>query len=129
MSALETAINQLRTYGLDNWDKKADEAAAELAELKNRAGYCEKCIRENITQLRLENAEARKALELVTEPINIDTESMFNPATWYQMREIRNSRAASAFLAKHPVKGADTMITCSKCGLYHSIYDKECPPF
>ena len=23
----------------------------------------------------------------------------------------------------------DTMITCSKCGLYHSIYDEECPPF
>ena len=21
----------------------------------------------------------------------------------------------------------DIMITCSKCGVYHSIYDKECP--
>jgi len=26
-------------------------------------------------------------------------------------------------------KIADTMVTCQKCGLYHSVYDKECPPF
>jgi hypothetical protein len=36
----------------------------------------------------------------------------------------------TAFLkAHHPKEIADTMVTCQKCGLYHSIYRTECPPF
>jgi hypothetical protein len=93
----------------------------ELARLKHEDLY------KLLVDARASNASLREALEMAK-----------NGLEWWKQQyplaveecdhdALKEIAAVLNATAKREVP--DTMITCSKCGLYHSIYDTECPPF